>query len=74
MNERPHVIEIDSIVLDKGTAARPRQLTTLIEAELSRALGGSALGAPALANRTVGVVGEIARSVVRAIGAGADDV
>jgi hypothetical protein len=74
MTERPHVIEIDRIVLNEVPSARPGRLTALIEAEVGRVLGGLALPAPALANREASVAGEIARTVVRSIRAGAVDV
>ena len=67
VSARPHVIEIDRIVLDTVAGARPRQLAALIEAELGRALGGSASPAPDMASGDVSVAGEIARAVVRSI-------
>ena len=73
LREQPHIIEIDSIVLDAPPGTRPQRLAARIEAEVGRALAGSTVPGRTLAHREPRVAGEIARTVVRAMGTSAHD-
>jgi beta-lactamase superfamily II metal-dependent hydrolase len=75
MNDRAHVIEIDSIVLTGVDQRHPGNLSALIEAEVRRALSGSDLRtSTGVANSKMRVAGEVARTVVRSIHGGSDGV
>jgi hypothetical protein len=75
MSDRAHVIEIDRIILAGVDQRHPGQLTTLIEAEVLRVLGGVELpvstGVPNTGTR---VAGEVARAVVQSLQGGIDHV
>ncbi len=75
MSERAHVIEIDSIVLSGVDQRGAGRLGALIEAEVRRALEGSGLHTlTGLANGETRVAGEVARTVVRSVPGGTDEV
>jgi hypothetical protein len=75
MNDRAHVIEIDSIVLTGVDPWHPGRLSALIEAQVRRVLGGVELpvstGVPNTGTR---VAGEVARAVVQSLQGGIDHV
>ena len=75
MNERAHVIDIDSIVLTGVDQRHPGSLSAVIEAEVRRALSVSDLRtSTGIANSETRVAGEVARTVVRSIQGGSDGV
>jgi hypothetical protein len=75
MNDRAHVIEIDSIVLTGLDQLHPDSLNALIEAEVLRALSGSDLQtSTGIANSEMRVAGEVAKTVVRSVQGGSDGV
>ncbi len=74
MIDRSPIIEIDSVVLRAMGSLRPERLTALIEAEVARALAGTAWPAAANVPSDAGVAAEVARAVVRSIHGGAADV
>jgi len=68
VNERPHSIEIDSIVLDGVDLRNPRALRGLVESETRRALLRSELtGLSVVAGTEAAIAAEVGRSVNRAI-------
>jgi len=71
VSQPPHVLEIDSIVLQVAPGARRERLAAQIEAEVGRVLAQSTMPAPTPVQRGPSVAGEIARTVVRAIGTSA---
>ncbi len=75
MNDRSHIIEIDSIVLTGVNQRHPDSLSARIEAEVRRALEGTGLRTPmGLASNETRVAGEVARTVMGFIQGGSDGV
>jgi hypothetical protein len=74
MSEDAHIIEIDSIVIDRVDPNRPGGVRALVEAETRRVMLGTELSAwQAIAGSEAAIAGEVARSVDRAIKGGAGD-
>jgi hypothetical protein len=71
MNDDPHIIEIDRIVLTGTGRHRPERLRLRIEAEVRRALVQAGLPRGVAEQHVEGrVAGEVAGSVVRAVRGG----
>jgi hypothetical protein len=75
MSDRAHIIDIDSIVLTGVDLRNPSRLSSLIEAEVQRVLGGSdLLASTSITNNEMGVASEVARTVVRSLRGRTDGV
>lgn len=75
MNDRAHLIEIDSLVLIGVETRYPDRLHGLIAAEVLRALGGVEWPASTgVADTETRVAGEVARTVVQSLQGGNDRV
>jgi hypothetical protein len=74
MNERAHLIDIDSIVLHGAYPLDASSFDTLIEAEVARVLRGTAPGErEVLTSGKDRVAGEVARVVMRSVNRGNGD-
>jgi hypothetical protein len=75
MIDKTYIIDIDIIVLTGVDQRHPGQMTTLIEAEVRRALRGSDLWTSTrIVDSETRVAGEVARTVVRSVQGGPGDV
>jgi hypothetical protein len=71
MNGRPHVIEIDSIVLTGVDPHDRRRVGALVEAEMQRRLSEPGIRASAaVAHGETSVAGEVARAVMQSLPGG----